>query len=351
MASWKKLSGEKNWQGLLKPLNSDLSSYIKLYGERVQAVYDSVNPEDETRPAYQKEDLFSKVVMETDKFGKLYTVTDYFYAMSDVAPLFDSIVKDQSAWFGYVAVATDEGKRVLGRRDILICWRGTLSLSEWFKNAQFDQTSASNIFGNTDDPQVHRGFLSIYTSPNTEPSSNKLSARDQVLDAVKILVNKFEYRNEEISITVAGHSLGAALATLNATDIVANKFNKRTRSNKTCMVTAFVFASPKVGNEGFRNIFNGLSNLHLLRIENRLDIVTDLPPEISYKKVGMKLRIKSHKSALLNLTDGLQLHDIIPQSHNMKEYLQGVTNKSVKSSLGNRAIARKSQLGQPRSKL
>ncbi|XP_031247780.1 phospholipase A1-IIgamma-like [Pistacia vera] len=263
MASWKKLSGEKNWQGLLKPLNSDLRRY-KTHGERVQAVYDSVNPEDETCPAYQKEDLFSKVVMETDKFGKLYTVTDYFYAMSDVAPLFDSIV----------------------------------------------------------------------------------------LNAVKILVNKFEYRNEEISITVVGHSLGAALATLNATDIVANKFNKRARSNKICMVTAFVFASPKVGNEGFRNIFNGLSNLHLLRIENRLDIVTDLPPsEISYRKVGMKLRIKSHKSALLNLTDGLQLHDIIPQSHNMKEYLQGVTNKSVKSSLGNRAIARKSQLGQPRSKL
>ncbi|KAJ0083005.1 hypothetical protein Patl1_12188 [Pistacia atlantica] len=151
---------------------------------------------------------------------------------------------------------------------------------------------------------------------------------------VKILVNKPEYINEEISITVAGHSLGAALATLNAADIVANNFNKRTRSNKTCMVTAFVFASPKVGNDGFRNIFNGLSNLHLLRIENRLDIVTDLPPEISYKKVGMKLRIKSHKSELFNLTDGLQLHDIIPESHNLKEYLEGVTNKSVKSQLG-----------------
>ncbi|KAJ0082747.1 hypothetical protein Patl1_12194 [Pistacia atlantica] len=335
MANWKELSGEKNWEGLLKPLNGDLSSYIKLYGEGVQAVYDSVNPEDETLPAYQKEDLFSKVFMETDKLGKLYTVTDYFYAMSDVASLVDEIVEDQSAWFGYVAVATDEGKKVLGRRDILICWRGTNSVAEWFKNFQFDQTSASNIFGNTHDPQVHRGFLSIYTSPNSEPSSNKLSARDQVLNAVKILVNKPAYVNEEISITVAGHSLGAALATLNATDIVANNFNKRTRSNKTCMVTAFVFASPKVGNEGFRNIFNGLSNLHLLRIENRLDIVTDLPPfEISYKKVGMKLRIKSHKSALFNLTDGLQLHDIIPESHNLKEYLEGLTNKSVKSQLG-----------------
>ncbi|XP_044507346.1 phospholipase A1-IIgamma-like [Mangifera indica] len=339
MANWKKLSGEKNWEGLLKPLNSNLGNHIKLYGERVQVIYDSVNSEDKTRPAYAMEDLFSEAAIETGTFGKLYTVTDYIFANSDVASWIDWMVKDQSAWFGYVAVATDEGKKVLGRRDILICWRGTRSPAEWFKNAQFDQVSASEIFGNSHDPQVHKGFLSIYTSPSTEPSSSNLSARDQVMNAVKNLVNKPEYREEEISITVAGHSLGAALATLNATDIVTNQYNKRTGSKEACVVTAFVFASPKVGNEGFRKVFNALSNLHLLRIENRLDIVTDLPPSsISYKKVGMKLRIKSHKSALLNFTDGFQLHDIIPQSHSLKEYLQGVT-------------ARQSQLGKLQSKL
>ncbi|XP_044507270.1 phospholipase A1-IIgamma-like [Mangifera indica] len=302
MANWKELSGEKNWESLLKPLNTNLRDYIKLYGKRVQVIYDSVNSEDKTRPAYAKEDLFSEAAIETGTFENLYTVTDYIFANSDVAPWFDWMVKDQYAWFGYVAVATDEGKRVMGRRDILICWRGTVSPAEWFKNAQFDQVSASEIFEKSQDPQVHKGFLSIYTSPSTEPSSSNLSARDQVMNAVKNLVNKPEYREEEISITVAGHSLGAALATLNATDIVTNQYNKRTGSKEACVVTAFVFASPK------------------------LDIVTDLPPSfISYKKVGMKLRIKSHKSALLNFIDGLQLHDIIPESHSLKEYLQGVT--------------------------
>ncbi|XP_044507271.1 phospholipase A1-IIgamma-like [Mangifera indica] len=180
MANWKMLSGEKNWEGLLEPLNSHLGNYVKLYGERVQVIYDSVNLEDKTRPAYAKEDLFSEAAMETDRFGKLYTVTDYIFANSDVASLIDWMEEDQSAWFGYVAVATDEGKKLLGRRDILVCWRGTLFRAEWRKNAQFNQASASEIFGKSHDPRAHRGFLSIYTSPNTEPASSKLSARDQV---------------------------------------------------------------------------------------------------------------------------------------------------------------------------
>ncbi|KAJ0078840.1 hypothetical protein Patl1_23102 [Pistacia atlantica] len=238
--NWKDLSGEKNWE------------------------------DKERRPTHEGEDLFSKLlVSKTDDFGKLYTVTDYLYAMSDVVSWIDWIVKDQYAWIGYVAVATDEGKEVLGRRDIMICWRGTIHMAEWLKNLQANQISASKIFQNMDDILVHEGFLSLYTSPDSETSSNISSAR-----------------NQEISITVTGHSLGAALATLNAADIVANKHNERTGTGSNeCMVTAIVFASPKVGNEGFRKVFHIQSkNLHLLRIENRLDIVTDLPISPSYKK-------------------------------------------------------------------
>ncbi|XP_031257065.1 phospholipase A1-II 1-like [Pistacia vera] len=345
---WKELSGERNWEGLLKPLNGDLQKRIELYGERIQAICDSMT-DDKRHPTHEKEDLFSKVIMKTDKFGKLYTVTDYIYAMSDVPSWIDWIVKDQSAWIGYVAVATDKGKEVLGRRDILICWRGTYSKAEWIKDFEFFRTQASNILGETHNPLVHGGFLSLYTSKTNEPEYNNLSARDQVLNAVNRLLNMPDYRDEEISITVTGHSLGAALATLNATDMVFNKHNECTGSDKICMVTAFVLASPKVGDKGFKNVFNGLNNLHLLNIRHKSDIVTRVPP-YPYRKVGTKLRIGSYKAGLRKLIkDGIpklknrhqfqslpqHLFDKWFQFHSLQEYLDEVAGRRKKYLAGN----------------
>ncbi|KAL4310192.1 hypothetical protein GQ457_01G049040 [Hibiscus cannabinus] len=122
-----------------------------------------------------------------------------------------------SSWFGYV----DEGTHGLGRRDILVSWRGTKAGTEWLNNANVYKTSASDIFSIAKalGAALHTGFRSLYTR-KTSPSRNKTSARQQVLDAVRELVNR--YKDEDISITVTGFSLGGALATLTAMDIVVN---------------------------------------------------------------------------------------------------------------------------------
>ncbi|XP_031251608.1 phospholipase A1-IIgamma-like [Pistacia vera] len=126
-------------------------------------------------------------------------------------------------------------------------------------------------------PTVHQGFYSIYTTPKS--ASKKTSARDQVFEEVRKLVN--EYQNEEVSITVTGHSLGAALATMNAVDMVSNGYNMPiSNPNKEFLVTAFAFASPKVGDVSFQTEFNNhmtKAKLRLLRIENNQDLVTRLP--------------------------------------------------------------------------
>lgn len=49
----KQLSGEKNLEGLLKPLNRDLQKRIKLFGERIQAIYDSMM-ENKRHPTHKK---------------------------------------------------------------------------------------------------------------------------------------------------------------------------------------------------------------------------------------------------------------------------------------------------------
>ncbi|XP_044478232.1 phospholipase A1-II 1-like [Mangifera indica] len=270
--NWKKLSGENDWEGLLNPLNVDLNKNITFYGDSVHAIYDSISKD----------------------------ATSQGYAYPKYGELIFSIRQDGSTWIGYVAVATDEGKKVLGRRDVLVCWRGTSSDGEWFKNLQImSPIYPQLIFPFVRHPKVHQGFYSVYTEPNPASNKEERNARDQVLQEVRSWVN--EYKDEEVSITVTGHSLGAALATLNATDIVSNGYNMPNPNpgNKEFLVTAFVFGSPKCGDEEFKNEFDRLTRnnwkLRLLRITNDDDAITRLPKftPVKFVEVGNEITIST----------------------------------------------------------
>ncbi|KAL4366707.1 hypothetical protein GQ457_05G033110 [Hibiscus cannabinus] len=289
---WRELSGENNWEGLLEPaLDPDLRRYLIQYGQRTAAVGDLFNCETD-EPDASKEDFFSKACLVKGNPYQ-YEVTHFLYAGSDVV---------KPSWFGYVAVATDEGKLRLGRRDILVSWRGTRSPSEWRNNLNIlTQISASDLFPNAQEhgATVHRGFHSLYKGTRQDSTRCKTSARDQVLRAVKKLVNR--YKDEEISITVTGFSLGAALATLTSMDIVVNGYNKPTTDNRTkpFMVTTFTYGGPRVGNSGLAHLFDKYADqLHLLRIENKKDHVPSLPPG-SYTELGEKLIVNTSESNYL----------------------------------------------------
>ncbi|GJN36297.1 hypothetical protein PR202_gb25144 [Eleusine coracana subsp. coracana] len=334
---WRELHGEHSWNGLLDPLDMDLRKSIISYGEFAQATYDGFNTERRSPHCgactYGADELLH--VSGVGHAGH-YKITKFIYSTSTLPlpaaflllPL--AALKDvwsrESNFMGYVAVATDEGAAALGRRDIVVAWRGTIKPIEWTKDLDVTPAPAGPVLGSVASKHplamVHHGFLSLYTSSNAQSKFNKTSARDQVFEEVKRLMEL--YKDEETSITVTGHSLGAALASINAIDMAANGVNVVANSTKPpCPVTAFVFACPHVGNLFFKTACRTIRkehNLRSLHIMNLGDVVP-LVPAVSYVDVHVQLPINTSRSPYLNFP-------LTPVSlHNLELYLHGIAGE------------------------
>ena len=154
-------------------------------------------------------------------------MTKYLYADTDISER----KTERSVWIGFIAVCTDTKEmQRLGRRDIVVAWRGTQTAEEWIEDARDILVPArlsitrfkrkgvrarlsTTAHFNDNGVRVEDGFLSCYISQG----ENSKSARDTVISQILRLVD--EYKNESLSVTLTGHSLGATLATLSSYDI------------------------------------------------------------------------------------------------------------------------------------
>jgi hypothetical protein len=117
------------------------------------------------------------------------------------------------------------------------------------------------------------GFTAIYRSMRTAADPNSPTA----IAAITALVAA----GGVSSITIAGHSLGASLATLLGLDVALNSGSKN--------IDVFTYASPRVGEMFFEHTYNSMVP-NTYRIHNRSDIVPNLPI-FPYEHVGIDLEL------------------------------------------------------------
>eukprot|EP01018_Ginkgo_biloba_P035583 Gb_17418 [translate_table: standard] len=253
---WREIQGANHWQGLLDPMDDILRKEIIRYGEFARACYEGFDFDPFSKYCgsckYNRRKLFEGVGMSD--YG--YEVTEYLYATSNInLPSFfqkpratgQQLWSSHANWMGFVAVAQDENEiKRLGRRDIVIAWRGTVTCLEWMADLMdILRPAVLNPAHPHPDVKVESGFLNLYTAQEKHCRYSKKSARDQVLTEVKRLLEK--YKGEELGITITGHSLGSALAMLSAYDIAEMGLNRSAAAideeQSQIPITVFSFAA------------------------------------------------------------------------------------------------------------
>ncbi len=143
--------------------------------------------------------------------------------------------------------------------EVVVVIRGTEGIKEWIQDAKFLAVPCPFLAGagNTED-----GFTDMYKSMAIGVGAGAASVTSS-LGALKWL-------KPVSSLTICGHSLGGALATLLALDVAANAdapFNNP---------VVYTYASPRTGDATFVNMYNHLVP-NTSRIANRVDLVPKLP--------------------------------------------------------------------------
>nr|GMC80428.1 phospholipase A(1) DAD1, chloroplastic-like [Ipomoea batatas] len=271
---WMEYQGIKDWEGLLDPLDDQLRMHILSYGHFVEAAYRSFDF-DVASPTYATCRYEEDSMLARCGLGKSgYKVVRNLYATSAVCiprwmKRVSTLVSPRSSWIGYVAVCDDvEEISRLGHRNVVIAFRGTATMSEWLENLRVTLTCLPDDMAPADctcPPMVQSGLLSLYTSSYEYCQS----LRDSIREEMHKILEMFSNDNESLSITITGHSLGAALAILTAYDIT-------TQFCHAPPVTVVSFGGPRVGNHHFRSQLEA-NGTKILRIVNSDDPITKVP--------------------------------------------------------------------------
>ena len=190
----------------------------------------------------------------------------------------------------------------------LVILRGTKNIKEWTQDFTYNQ----EIFQKTKPiQQAELSFLKdVHTSPNVHSGFLDVYGNFRMTVVEQLLKIKPK------QVFVAGHSLGAAVATICALDLKMLGYN----------AFAYTVASPRVGDNAFCDIVKS-SQLPLFRIVNTADIVPTLPPSVApnFSKPDSPF-VFTHCGELISFTDNWESY---VNNHLMSVYLKFLRLKST----------------------
>lgn len=203
-----------------------------------------------TYPIYKRNDVATALKLSKEaKLDKKYLKLKYDEVIDNKETSTQGFIKSDK-------VVTSDGST---KTNVTICFKGSHELQDWINDAEAQHLVIP--YGNfASEIRVHAGFLKCYKS-----------VRNQIL--AYLAKNKHDI----YKITVDGHSLGGALATLCAIDVAYNFPLIR-----LCVYTS---GSPKVGNKAFAISYNKRVP-YTTRTYVRSDVVPKLPPTWLLKKIS-----------------------------------------------------------------
>lgn len=213
-----------------------------------------------------------------------YTFLQTLYG-DDLATDIDPHVGDVVT-FGFLAVSSAQ--------ELVAAIRGTDTILEWLHDASFLMVPCpiAGSHGFTED-----GFTAVYRSLRIGQANGTPSAKDAI--------NNYLDTGSAASVTVCGHSLGGALATLLTLDVGLNT---------SCRApSSYTYASPRTGDHIFAATYNAAIALSF-RIANRQDLVPKLPTIIPlpYEHVTTECELSPPPN---------QINSTIPCMHHLTTYL------------------------------
>jgi len=170
---------------------------------------------------------------------------------------------------------------------IIVSFRGSIDKLDFYHDAWIKTTTFKPFNGSrpSNSIDVSDGFWSLYADYGQFRS---LSMQNQLMN---IMIRLVRFSNVT-KVSVCGHSLGGALASLFAFDF------RNSEIFNDVVLDVMTFASPRVGLASWERAYTdrGLEGL-TTRIYNYEDWVPSLPPStypISYRHVGQPFQINSY---------------------------------------------------------